>query len=323
MRFIAVIAFCLTSCLAWANDNWTNPRMPVKYDFSGDKLEKAWPMLTRGSMIPFPTGETVRRALEKKPDLKDKLPIVNNDYDAYAKKLQDAFRMLYEGDLKGAKKAGMALGPAGLIPAMYAQIYYAMHVAQTEDEKQALLKEAIRLNEEGIRLLSPEGSKNVSADVLKTYPELVFAWFGVNYAKSRYTEDLGKVAAIGTGYVGDMKKGLEKLVAVYPQHTFSVATLGGIHAGIIDKSGAMMASMTYGAKAEKMEDYFRDALRQQPDLAVVHKEYAVAMMRAYGDDAKDKAVAELQKAISLQPKSSVEALEQATSRKLLAKYQQN
>lgn len=300
-RFIALLSLCLLPWLALADDTWQNPKIGQKYDFSGDKLEKAWPILTRGAGIPWPSAKAVKDGLEKYPAVKAITPIHGEDYEAYAQQVQEAFRRLFEGDLKGAKKLGMSLGPIGYVPAMYAQNYYALHGAKSLDEKQALLKEAIKINEEG----------------LKIYPELEFARFGVNYAKSRYTEDLNQARALATGYIGDMRKGLEKLVAANPRHTFSVATLGGIHAGIIDKAGAFSAKLVMGATSEKVEQYFEEALRQQPELIVVRKEYAVSLLRTYGDEAKPKAIQSLQTAIGITPKHALESMEQQQARRLL------
>ncbi len=78
----------------------------------------------------------------------DPKTISDTEYQLYAAQLQDAWRALFEGRFQEAKQLGIALGPAGYIPALYAQCIYAQYLARSPQEKHDLLREVITLSEQ-------------------------------------------------------------------------------------------------------------------------------------------------------------------------------
>ena len=297
--FIALLALC--SLNAFADDNWKAfPLDQSSFDYSGDKLREAWPHLTRGfGNYPFPDEQWVQSMAERYPQAIGQ----NTEIDAqtYANKLQDVWRLVFRGDFAEAKKQGLALGVAGQVPAMYAQVIYALFLVPEQAEKHRLLEEVISYTDKAGDL--------VQADIA--------AQFGRVYAKARLGEELSVPVILKRGYTSQIPKELDALLAAQPDQPFALALYGGYHAGVIRKVGKMVGRMTYGVSSKEMESYFAQSFKAADDLPIGHYEYANALTYVYGDDEEKKARASLEKAASLKPSTAMEALEVAKAKSLL------
>lgn len=174
-------------------------------------------------------------------------------------------------------------------------------------EKQRLLEEVIDYTEQAGPL--------VKADIV--------AQFGSVYAKARLAEELSVPVVLKRGYTSEIPKELDALLARQPNQPFALALYGGYEAGVIRKVGKLVGKMTYGVSADKMEQYFARSFRQANDLPIGHYEYANALTYVYGDDEREKAIAQLKQAVAIKPINAMEALEVAHAKKLLAGFEQN
>ena len=57
-------------------------------------------------------------------------------------------------------------------------------------------------------------------------------------------------------------------------------------------------------------------------MSIGHYEYANALTYVYGDDEREKAIAQLKQAVAIKPINAMEALEVAHAKKLLAGFEQ-
>lgn len=304
----ALLVFC--SFTVVAEDAWKPfPYDQSAYDYSGDKLRQAWPQLTRGfgADYPFPDAAWVTAMAERYPKALDGVPSSQpKDAEAYAAKLQDIWRLMFRGDFAEARKQGEALGVGGQIPAMFAQVLYAMFLAPNQEEKHRLLEEVIAYTDQAGDL--------VQADTV--------AQFGRVYAKARLGEELSVPVVLKRGYTSQIPEELDALLAKQPQHPFALALYGGYEAGVIRKVGKLVGKMTYGVSADNMEKYFTLSFKARDDLPIGHYEYANALGYVYGDDEEDKALEHLKRAAGTRPISAMEALEVAHAQKLLAQHEQ-
>ena len=108
----------------------------------------------------------------------------------YAARLQDVWRLLFRGDYAKAKEQGLALGVGGQVPAMFAQVLYAMFLAPDQAEKQRLLEEVIDYTNQAGPL--------VKADIV--------AQFGSVYAKARLAEELSVPVVLKRGYTSEIPR---------------------------------------------------------------------------------------------------------------------
>ncbi|WBH97176.1 hypothetical protein PALA16_05064 [Pseudomonas aeruginosa] len=316
MRLYLLAFLALFGMNAMAADNWKAlPYDQSAYDYPGDKLKEAWPRLTRGfGDYPYPDADWVVNMATAHPDALEKTVKAGTGFTGkpeeaaqYAARLQDVWRLLFRGDYAKAKEQGLALGVGGQVPAMFAQVLYAMFLAPGQAEKQRLLEEVIDYTEQAGPL--------VKADIV--------AQFGSVYAKARLAEELSVPVVLKRGYTSEIPKELDALLARQPNQPFALALYGGYEAGVIRKVGKLVGKMTYGVSADKMEQYFARSFRQANDLPIGHYEYANALTYVYGDDEREKAIAQLKQAVAIKPINAMEALEVAHAKKLLAGFEQN
>ncbi len=311
---LALLAAC--SLNAAAADNWQPfPYDQSNYDYAGDKLRQAWPQLTRGfgSDYPFPDAAWVTRMASRYPKALEPSVSADSGFSAspeqaaaYAGKLQEVWRRLFRGDFAAAKQQGLALGVGGQVPAMFAQVIYAMFLVPEQAEKHRLLEEVIEYTDHAGEL--------VQADSV--------AQFGRVYAKARLGEELSVPVVLKRGYTAQIPSELQALLAKQPQQPFALALYGGYEAGVIRKVGKLVGRITYGVSADQMEQYFSRSFQARDDLPIGHYEYANALAYVYGDDAQEQALQHLKRAVAIQPINAIEALEVAHARQLLAQYQQ-
>ena len=312
-RLLLVLLTCL--CLpALGADNWKPfPYDQNAFDYSGDKLRAAWPRLTRGfGGYPFPDAAWVTKMAAAHPDAVAKTVANGSGFSgkpeeaqAYAEKLQDVWRKVFRGDFAQAKQDGLALGVGGQVPAMFAQVLYAMFLAPAS-EKQQLLEEVISYTDQAGPLLN--------ADPI--------AQFGRAYAKARLAEELPVPVVLKRGYTSEIPKELDAILAQRPNQPFALALYGGYEAGVIRKVGKLVGRMTYGVSADQMEQYFARSFRASDDLPIGHYEYANALGYVYGDDQQEKALEQLKKAVAIKPINAMEALEVAHAQQLLKAQEQ-
>lgn len=311
---IALLAACSFS--AAAADNWKAfPYEQHAYDYSGDKLRQAWPQLTRGfgEDYPFPDADWVVTMATSHPQALEKTVAANTGFTGkpeeaqrYADQLQDVWRLVFRGDFAQAKQQGLALGVGGQVPAMFAQVIYALFLAPEQAEKHRLLEEVISYTEQAGEL--------VQADTV--------AQFGSIYAKARLGEELPVPVVLKRGYTSQIPAELKVLLAKQPQQPFALALYGGYEAGVIRKVGKLVGRMTYGVSADNMEKYFSQSFQAKDDLPIGHYEYANALTYVYGDDEQAKALQHLKRAVAIKPISAMEALEVAYAQKILSQFEQ-
>ena len=311
----AVLGLC--SLNAVADENWKPfPQDQSAYDYSGDKLRSAWPQLTRGfgSNYPFPDAVWVIKMAKQNPKAVELTVAAGSGFSgkpeeaaAYAAQLQDVWRLMFRGDFAQAKADGLKLGVGGQVPAMFAQVIYALFLAPDQASKQKLLEEVISYTDQAGEL--------VNADPM--------AMFGRVYAKARLGEELPIAVVLKRGYTSQIPDELDALLKKTPNQPYALALYGGYQAGVIRKVGAFVGGMTYGVDADKMEQFFARSFNQAGNLPIGHYEYANALTYVYGDDEHEKALAQLKLAASHKPINAMEALEVAHAKKLLSSFEQS
>ena len=99
----------------------------------------------------------------------------------------------------------------------------------------------------------------------------------------RYSQGISVAKALAQGVGGKVKTALEKTIALSPRHADAHVALAAFHAEVIDKVGALIANMTYGAKKETSLNLFEKALSLTPQSTIARIEYANALVILEGD----------------------------------------
>lgn len=214
---------------------------------------------------------------------------------------QEAWRLFHQGKFAEAVALGTKAGGAALTAANKAQAIYANGVEPREERRLALFEEVMKRAEAQAR----EAPKNANAHYLYAY------------AAGRYSQRISVAKALAQGYGGRIKAALEAALALQPKHADAHVALGAFHAEIIDKVGAMVGGLTYGAKRDTGEDHFRKAMKLNGDSPITLLEAARGLGMLHGARAKDEARALLERAAALVPRDAMERLDVDAARAAL------
>ena len=206
---------------------------------------------------------------------------------------QEAWRLFHQGKFAEAVAAGLSAGGAGITAANKAQAIYANGVEPKDAAKLALFEEVM---------------KRAEAQA-KAEPRNANAHYLYAYAAGRYSQRISVAKALAQGYGGRIRAALETALKLQPKHADAHIAMGAYHAEIIDKVGALVGGLTYGAKREAGEEHFRKALKLAPDSPIAHIEMANGMVLLHGKKALEEAGKLYQRAAAMRPRDAMEQLD--------------
>jgi tetratricopeptide (TPR) repeat protein len=146
-------------------------------------------------------------------------------------------------------------------------------------------------------------------ELQRTQPKNVNGHYFQAYALGRYSQGISVLKALTDGLGGRIKSALEASLRLDPKHAEAHIALGAYHAEVVDKMGAMVARLTYGASKEIALKHFDAALKLIPDSAIARIEYANALVMLFGDKRMDDAVELYEKAAAATPVEAMEKLD--------------
>ena len=277
---------------AWA----AFPHDAKGYAYAGDALKKAWPKLHAGDCEPFPDAKRAAALLKAAGKAAPKL-----DADALAEALQDAWRSFHRGDFKTAFDAGSALGPVGASVAVKAIGIHATYLVDDEAERLKRYEQAAKLAEAAVKALPDEANSH----------------YRHAFALGRYSQGLSIAKALKLGIAGKVRVSLDAALELEPKHAEAHTALALYHAEIINKIGAMIGGLTYGAKASEAEKHIKDAVKLTPASPIAHIEHGNVLLLLYEKRNEDAAAEAYEKAAKCKPLDAMEALDAAYAREQL------
>lgn len=207
--------------------------------------------------------------------------------------VQQAWRLFHQGEFAAAVAAGLEAGGGGITAANKAQAIYANSVEPKEANRIALFEEVMR-----------RASQQAEAE-----PDNANAHYLYAYAAGRYSQRISVAKALAQGYGGKIRAALETALKLQPKHAEAHAAMGAYHAEIIDKVGALVGGLTYGAKREAGEEHFRKALKLAPDSPIVRIEMANGLVMLHGKKAVAQAGELYAEAASMRARDAMERLD--------------
>ena len=277
---------------AWA----AFPHDANAYVYAGDALKKAWPKLHAGDCEPFPDAKRAATLLKAAGKAAPKL-----DADALAEALQEAWRVFHRGDFKAAFDAGNALGPVGASVAVKAIGIHATYLVDDEGEQLKRYEQAAKLAEAAIKALPDEANSH----------------YRHAFALGRYSQGLSIAKALKMGIAGKVRAALETTLELAPKHAEAHTALALYHAEIINKIGAMIGGLTYGAKASEAEKHIKEAVKLTPASPIAHIEHGNVLLLLDENRNEDAAASAYEKAAKCTPLDAMEALDAAYAREQL------
>lgn len=212
------------------------------------------------------------------------------DNEAYPKDagLQEAWRQYHAGNFADAVDAG-----EGHTVAIKATSIYANHLEKKDAAKVKLYQEAM----------------DMASALIKSDPKNANAHYQYAYAAGRYSQSISVMKALKEGYGGKIKTALETALKLDAKHADAHTAMGAYHAEIIDKVGAMVGKLTYGANKDASVEHYEKAIKLNPSSPIAHIEYANGLLMLFGDKEEDKAVKLYEKAAKMKGRDAMEVLD--------------
>jgi tetratricopeptide (TPR) repeat protein len=255
--------------------------------------------MAKPKWAPFPhpsksfvyAGEALKKSWEK---------LHRGDCEPFPKDpdVQEAWRLFHQGKFAEAVELGLQAGGAGITAANKAQAIYANGVEP---------KEAARITH------FEEVMKRAEAQA-RAQPRNANAHYFYAYAAGRYSQRISVAKALAQGYGGKIRAALDTALKLEARHADAHIAMGAYHAEIIDKVGALVGGLTYGARKEAGEEHFRKALKLAPDSPIAHIEMANGLVLMQGKKMLEEAGKLYSRAAKLAPRDAMEKLDVEAAR---------
>lgn len=270
--------------------NWNPlPANIERFDFAGDALKRNWERLHKGDCEHFPETHYIELLLERHPGLRDTVI----DAAHTAAQLQQAWRLYHQGDFGAAFELAESLGPVAVTCAAKSIGIYATYLVDDTKQKLKLFKQGLTLCEQAQK-------------VMPDYPN---AWYFHAYSVGRYGQTISVAQALAEGLGGKIRHSLDKALKLQPDHAEAHIAMGAFQAEVIDKVGALVGGLTYGAKKDSAVEHFEIALDLLPESAIVRIEKAEALMLLFGNKKVDEATRLYNEAAECEAADVMEALD--------------
>jgi hypothetical protein len=205
----------------------------------------------------------------------------------------DAWIAFHAGDFQKAAELGIKAGADGADVANKATAIYANYLEENDKRKLELFEEVAERAEK----LQSQQPKNANA------------YYWQAYALGRYAQGISVVKALAQGIGGKVKEALETAIKLAPKHADAHIALGAYHAEVIDKVGAMIGGLTYGAKKDVALKMYQTALKLNPNSAIARIEYANGLVMLEGKKALKQAEDLYGEASACEPADAMEKLD--------------
>lgn len=214
---------------------------------------------------------------------------------------QAAWQAFHAGKFAEAVEVGTKSRGAAMNAAIKAQAVYA-HSLAPEKSRLALLEEAAEWAD-ARRSAAPT---DANAQYLHAM------------ALGRYAQRLSVAKALAQGMGGKVRDALLKTLELEPRHAEAHTAFGAYQAEVIDKVGALVAGVTYGAKRDSAIEHFETAVKLFPESPIARIEYANGLLLLFGKSRLGEAEKLYVAASECTPADAMERLDVELARSELA-----
>jgi len=229
--------------------NWEQLPDDFTFDYNQEQLAEVWDNLHAGDQYAYP------------------LSVEGYDEDILAAQAQ-AWLLYHNGDYQGAAEMALDLKEHGAVVLAKSVAAYCDYLCEDEDEALKLLSDSIEICEDAASKLS----------------ECANVQFVNALLMGRYSQRISITKALSQGLGGKIKNHLETTLELEPNHAEAHTAMGLYHAEIIDKIGAMIGGLTYGAKKPIAMKHFKKSIELTPDTPITSIEYANGLVLLSGDE---------------------------------------
>ena len=204
-----------------------------------------------------------------------------------------AWTLFHNGEFRAAVDVGLKAGPSGINAANKASCIHATYLEPKEQARLDIFMEVAAR------------AQQLQLEV----PDNINAWYWQAYALGRYSQGISVAKALAEGLGTRVRKALDNTLRLAPQHADAHIALAAFHAEVIDKVGALIGGLTYGAKKETGLKHYQTALTMNPHSAIAMIEYANGLVMLEGERRMKEATLLYEKAAALTPADAMERLD--------------
>ena len=228
---------------------WEQLPEDYTFDYDQEQLAEVWDQLHAGDQYTY--------------------PLSYDDYDEDILNMQaQAWLLYHNGDYQGAAELGLELAEHGAVILAKSIAAYCDYLCEDEDEVLQLLSDSIEICEKAALAL----------------PDCANVQFINALLMGRYSQRISITKALSQGLGGKIKNYLESTLELEPNHAEAHTAMGLYHAEIIDKIGAMIGGLTYGAKKPIAMKHFETSLELTPEAPITSIEFANGLLLLSGDE---------------------------------------
>lgn len=230
--------------------NWAQLPDDFKFDYDLEQLAQVWEQLHIGDQEVYPLD-------------------YEGDSDALTAQA-NAWLQFHNGDFAQAAQMALDLGEDGAIILARSIAAYCDYLCEDEDEALELLKTCMKNCEKAALALADFANYHFVCALIM----------------GRYSQRISITKALAQGLGGKIKSYLEQTLALEPNHAEAHTAMGLYHSEIIDKVGAMLGGLTYGAKKPIAMKHFETSLELNPDTAITSIEFGNGLLLLGASESK-------------------------------------
>lgn len=173
----------------------------------------------------------------------------------------------HQGNFANAWHTGQKLGPAGAALMAKAAAAYTDYVCDDESQAIDILKTTF----------------DQASEHAQEWDDDPNALFAAALSGGRYSQKISIAKALAMGLGGQIKALLDQALALAEDHAEAHTASGLYHAEIINKIGATIGRLTYGASAKQALAHFDRSMELAGDVPITAIEYANGLLLLHGD----------------------------------------
>ncbi|MCF6288134.1 MAG: hypothetical protein L3J53_02715 [Proteobacteria bacterium] len=228
--------------------NWEKLPDDFKFNYTQAQLAENWDAIHIGDKAEYPLN-------------------YEGDEDILTAQAE-GWLQFHNGNFQKAAEIGLSLGADGAVILAKAVTAYCDYLCEDEDEVARLLQETM----------------DICGQAAQAIPECHNTQFVYALIMGRYSQNISITKALAQGLGGKIKTALEATLALEPNYAEAHTAMALYHAEIIDKVGAMLGGLTYGAKKPIALQHFDKSMELAGEVAITAIEYANGLLLLGGQE---------------------------------------
>lgn len=169
---------------------------------------------------------------------------------------------------------------------------------------QALIADAIS-RKDGFCVPCLEKAEKLAERAIELDPRLIDGYLQEAVAIGFRGRSIGLGEARNQGLAEKARAILDRAMAINPNNVWARASLGAWHLEIVRHAGRILASFAYGASRDDGLNLYRAALKDAPDIAVLHFHFALSILALDPVEFRLEAERELRHTLSIQSEDAL------------------